>query len=1378
MGDRPPGTQTWIDALASPFDRAWWSGLRPRIEEYLAGVEKSRRPLLLGELLRVELEYRRKAGEAPALEEYQRRFAGYPEVVQAAFAAPETVSFRRSPTADPIPSGQRVAAQDTGEADEEATLSYSVLKEDGQIEPLLAPEHHHVLEATFRPRVLVQDRYRIEQELGRGGMGRVYLARDTRLDRPVAIKVSLLLGRDRIMNREHIEELRQSFAEEARLGANLTHPAIATVYDYGFHDNKPFTVFEYLHGQTLGELRSTRGRLTLEEMRLIIGPLAQALDFAHGRHVVHRDLKPENIRSTEQGLFKILDLGLAKEFLRDVDWSGFAGTPAYAAPEQAGGKACDGRTDQYALALIAFELLAGRRLFESRDRRVLLELHRDAPPTGIDEFLPDVPAVIHQALARALSKDPNDRFATCSDFAVALGCQLLRTPEPVPEILMEADVERMAVGRFGWRLSLGYGAGVELNPILERAKRWLLRRSNSVRLVLTRDRLWAFYRTEIQDWSFEQIRQVEPRVGPPTAETAQAESVRRAHLGTEVQVTILRDLHYWAAFLAVVVLIAVTHGAVLSGLSRNCILGLSLSTGTAIALVSVGRGLSRFRPWARRAAIVAGSATLFVVIIDLVAASALLPIRRMWLLPVRLSTFPLLVLVGYGLIVLQTRKGRFIFSAPYQQAVQRTHHLNLPPVGWNWTGLFYWNHLASLRMLRMIVDQGKASRQIVSFRFESRYECRSWAGALEGGRAAFPSCPTTDEPGDFSSKAVVLLRGRPQMRYQLLGSVEAKAGTRRAARFGLQVRAAMIGADAVIDLHEERLHEYHRTVRRLGGTAVKAVDLAGRFEFRSRVYAERVAWISNLALGLVVISFLVNVLELEGETASEAALFVATLHAVPLGTAVLARVIRWPQLIRPMAVTLLFLAIYQLQILWWQVPLALTLLSFSMFLSRAAWQAGSDFRRLIPRAMQRSPAPRAAAGLLAWVVAFGFAVVPTGWIIGLWQFPLVGQSRIARAFDRKVAAAEEQSRTAASNELTSPQTALVAWQRAVDQWEEVVRGSPFEPSYRVNLAIAYGNLGIALRDQGKLAEAITAFRDAIRITPDNPTAHQNLGYILHRQGKLDEAVAAYRQAIRLKPDDAVTHCNLGYALHAQGKKAEAIAAYRKAIDLKPAQAETHASLADALRSQGEFAAAVAEFYKARDLAKADPNLAQWIGHNLAATQRQAALVERLPAVLRGRDKPKDAAEGLDFAGCCYYTRRFADSALLYAQAFLEAPDLAADVSAGSRYNAACAAALAAADEGEQKPPLDTSAKARWRKQAPEWLKADLAAWAKIVQDEPPPARQRIQPTLRHWMVDADLAGIRDESDLKTLPEENQRACRALWAEVGALLAKARAGTSP
>ena len=106
------------------------------------------------------------------------------------------------------------------------------------------------------------------------------------------------------------------------------------MYDYGFHDDKPFTVFEYLPGETLRELLRRRGRLPLEEVRLIVGPLAQALDFAHARRVVHRDLKPENIRATEQGLFKVLDLGLAREFGRDVDWTGSPARPPMLRPSR------------------------------------------------------------------------------------------------------------------------------------------------------------------------------------------------------------------------------------------------------------------------------------------------------------------------------------------------------------------------------------------------------------------------------------------------------------------------------------------------------------------------------------------------------------------------------------------------------------------------------------------------------------------------------------------------------------------------------------------------------------------------------------------------------------------------------------------------------------------------------------------------------------------------------------------------------------------------------------------------------------------------------------------------------------------------------------
>ncbi len=138
------------------------------------------------------------------------------------------------------------------------------------------------------------------------------------------------------------KQFQDRFLQEAKIGANLTHPAVATVHDFGYHGETPFTVFEYVAGPTLYDVIKRRGRLPLEEVRLIVGPLAQALDFAHARFVVHRDLKPANIKATDEGDFKILDLGLATEFRRQASWS-FCGTPAYASPEQASGLPADGR---------------------------------------------------------------------------------------------------------------------------------------------------------------------------------------------------------------------------------------------------------------------------------------------------------------------------------------------------------------------------------------------------------------------------------------------------------------------------------------------------------------------------------------------------------------------------------------------------------------------------------------------------------------------------------------------------------------------------------------------------------------------------------------------------------------------------------------------------------------------------------------------------------------------------------------------------------------------------------------------------------------------------------------------------------------------------
>jgi serine/threonine-protein kinase len=322
-------------------------------------------------------------------------------------------------------------------------------------------------------------------------------------------------------------------------------------------------------------------------------------------------------------------------------------------------------------------------------------------------------------------------------------------------------------------------------------------------------------------------------------------------------------------------------------------------------------------------------------------------------------------------------------------------------------------------------------------------------------------------------------------------------------------------------------------------------------------------------------------------------------------------------------------------------------------------------------------------------------------------------------------------------------------------------------------AAAHSNLALAFAKQGKLDEAIAELSVAIRLKPDDADAHSNLGYVLFGLGKSDEAIAQCRIAIRLAPDFAGSHNTLGAALWTQGKYEEADAEFRTAIRLEPDLGEARKNLGISLRLRGDFAGAVAELRKARDLPNAYPPLRQQIERHLNAAERQAALAARLPAVLRGESKPKDAAERFEFGSICSIFKQYFSSARLFAEALQADPKLADDMKAQNRYNAACAAALAGCGQGKDEPPLDEAAKAGWRKQAIDWLKADLAAWSKILESGAPQAKQDIAQTLQHWKADPDLAGLREPSALAKLPADEQKACRALWAEFDAALRRAR-----
>jgi serine/threonine-protein kinase len=328
---------------------------------------------------------------------------------------------------------------------------------------------------------------------------------------------------------------------------------------------------------------------------------------------------------------------------------------------------------------------------------------------------------------------------------------------------------------------------------------------------------------------------------------------------------------------------------------------------------------------------------------------------------------------------------------------------------------------------------------------------------------------------------------------------------------------------------------------------------------------------------------------------------------------------------------------------------------------------------------------------------------------------------------------------------------------AIAAYREAVR-------LKKDFADAHYILGNALRAQGKLDEAIAAFRQASRLKK-NPAAHYNLGNALRDRGRLDEAIAAYRQAIRLEKDFPQAHYNLGITLKAKGLVNDAIGAYREAIRLKKDFAEAHCNLGHALAAQGRFADALAAMQRGHQLGLRHPHWphpsAQWIEQ----FQRLVDLERKLPMFLDGQQQPADAAERLTLAWMCQQYKRHAAAVRFYSAAFAEKPQLAADLRTGHRYNAACAAALAGTGQGKDAADLPEKERARRRKQALDWLRADLAAWAKVTD------RARVQQTLEHWQQDADLAGVRDQEALAKLPPAERQAWSQFWSEVAELLKK-------
>jgi serine/threonine-protein kinase len=268
------------------------------------------------------------------------------------------------------------------------------------------------------PGKVIHGRYQVERELGRGGMGAVFLARDSQLGELVALKMlSAHLFHD-------ATEAAERFRREASAARKITHPNVIRIHDLGEdpQSGSMFLSMEYFPGMTLAELIRRRGALPLDEARAILGQVCDGLDAAHTVGVIHRDLKPANILVSERSAVKIIDFGLAKASF----WAGMTatglimGTPEYMAPEQVRGREVDARSDIYALGAVGYHMLCGVPPF-SGDTPIAVGFAQCTQPVRPPrELRPEMPEPVAAALVRALQKEPQARFDTAAEFRRAL----------------------------------------------------------------------------------------------------------------------------------------------------------------------------------------------------------------------------------------------------------------------------------------------------------------------------------------------------------------------------------------------------------------------------------------------------------------------------------------------------------------------------------------------------------------------------------------------------------------------------------------------------------------------------------------------------------------------------------------------------------------------------------------------------------------------------------------------------------------------------------------------------------------------------------------------------------------------------------------------
>lgn len=255
---------------------------------------------------------------------------------------------------------------------------------------------------------ILNDRYQLDKQLGEGGMAIVYQASDLMLERTIAVKI---LRKDFSKSKAFQER----FKEEARAAANLTHPNIVTVHDFGFDNDRLFIVMEHVPGTDLKQIIKKSGALPADHASRLFIQACAGIGYAHRAGLVHCDIKPHNMLVTPDHRLKVTDFGIARALAsvkHDEQSQAIWGSPAYFSPEQAAGRAPSPASDVYSLGIVLFEMLTGELPFTDPSPQELALLHRYEAPPSAREINPEISAELEEIIVKVLSKEPSSRYRT------------------------------------------------------------------------------------------------------------------------------------------------------------------------------------------------------------------------------------------------------------------------------------------------------------------------------------------------------------------------------------------------------------------------------------------------------------------------------------------------------------------------------------------------------------------------------------------------------------------------------------------------------------------------------------------------------------------------------------------------------------------------------------------------------------------------------------------------------------------------------------------------------------------------------------------------------------------------------------------------------